>query len=119
MITRSPGLAWATNAASATFDFGPLAARYTDLNGTTRLKVLGPFFEQASAEDGMARAAARSGADRYERMGAAFHARVRAGFLAIAAAEPGRCAVVDAAGSPDAVFAEISAALRARLGVVL
>lgn len=71
------------------------------------------------AEDGMARAAARSGADRYERMGAAFHARVRAGFLAIAAAEPGRCAVVDAAGSPDAVFAEISAALRARLGVVL
>lgn len=70
-------------------------------------------------EDGMARAAARSGADRYERMGACFHARVRAGFLAIATAEPGRCAVVDASGSPDAVFGAIAAALRARLGVVL
>ncbi len=67
--------------------------------------------------DGMARAAARSGADRYERMGLAFHERVRDGFLAIAAAEPGRCAVVDASGAPDAVFAAIGGVLRERLGV--
>ncbi len=70
-------------------------------------------------EDGMTRAAARSGADRYERMGAAFHQRVREGFLAIAAAEPRRCAVVDASGTPDAVFAGIREVLRARLGVGL
>ncbi|MBW6397608.1 dTMP kinase [Roseomonas sp. HJA6] len=70
-------------------------------------------------EDGMARAAARSGADRYERMGAAFHARVRKMFLAIAAAEPGRCAVVDASEPPDAVFAAIGGVLRQRLGAVL
>lgn len=72
-----------------------------------------------AVEAGMARAAARSGADRYERMGAAFHARVRAGFLAIAAAEPARCAVVDAAGGPDEVFAGIAAALHARFGLTL
>jgi dTMP kinase len=68
-------------------------------------------------EQGMQRAAARgAGADRYERLDAAFHARVREGFRAIAAAEPGRCAVVDAAAPPDAVFDAILAALRARLG---
>ena len=72
-----------------------------------------------AVEAGMARAAARGGADRYERMGAAFHARVRTGFLAIAAAEPARCAVVDAAAGPDEVFAGIAAALRARFGIAL
>lgn len=70
-------------------------------------------------EAGMARAAARSGADRYERMGLDFHARVRAGFLAIAEAEPGRCAVVDAAAGADQVFAGIAGVLRERLGVAL
>jgi len=70
-------------------------------------------------EAGMARAAARSGADRYERMGAAFHTRVREGFLAIAAGDPARCAVVDASAAPEAVFASIGAVLKARLGVAL
>lgn len=69
-------------------------------------------------EAGMARAAARGvAADRYERLDAGFHARVRAGFLAIAAAEPARCAVVDAAPDAEAVFAAIRAELGARLGV--
>jgi dTMP kinase len=68
-------------------------------------------------EAGMARAAARSGADRYERMGAAFHAAVRQGFLGIAAAEPGRCVVVDAAQKTDAVTEAIRGAVGARLGV--
>lgn len=70
-------------------------------------------------EAGMARAAARSGADRYERMGRAFHDRVRQAFLGIAAAEPARCAVVDAAQHPDRVAAEIARLLRARLGARL
>jgi dTMP kinase len=69
-------------------------------------------------EAGMARAAARGvAADRYERLDAGFHARVRAGFLAIAAAEPARCAVVDATRDADAVFAAIRAELGARLGL--
>jgi dTMP kinase len=69
-------------------------------------------------EAGMARAAARGvAADRYERLDAGFHARVRAGFLSIAAAEPARCAVVDAARDADVVFAAIRAELAGRLGV--
>ncbi|MBR0672401.1 dTMP kinase [Neoroseomonas soli] len=70
-------------------------------------------------EAGMARAAARSGADRYERMGMDFHLKVRAAFLAIAEAEPGRCAVVDASRGPDAVFAGMAGVLRERFGVAL
>ncbi len=64
---------------------------------------------------GLARAATRGGADRYERMGASFHARVRAAFRRIAAEEPGRCALVDATGTEDAVHARILNALVNRL----
>jgi dTMP kinase len=67
-------------------------------------------------EAGIARAAARSGADRYERMDAAFHAAVRNGFLAIAAAEPTRCVLLDAAQGPDVVEGAIRAAVDARFG---
>lgn len=66
--------------------------------------------------DGMGRAAARSGADRYERMGRDFHERVRAGFLAIAAGDPERCAVIDARHDADAVASEIGRIVRERLG---
>ncbi len=59
-----------------------------------------------------ARLAARAAAqDRYDRLGPGFHARVVAGFRAIAAAEPERCAVVDANGDADSVFAAVMAAL--------
>jgi dTMP kinase len=69
-------------------------------------------------EAGMARAIARGvAADRYERLDAGFHARVRAGFLAIAAAEPGRCVVVDAARPAEAVFAAIHGEVSRRLGL--
>ncbi len=68
-------------------------------------------------EAGMARAASRgAAADRYERLDAGFHARVRAGFLTIAAAEPGRCAVVDAGQDPEAVFAQVLQEVRGKLG---
>jgi dTMP kinase len=69
-------------------------------------------------EQGMARAASRGvAADRYERLDAGFHARVRAGFLAIAAAEPQRCVVLDAGQDPDAVFADVLRTVTERLGV--
>lgn len=48
-------------------------------------------------------------ADRYERLDAGFHARVRQGFRAIAAAEPDRCVMVDASGDIEAVRAAIAA----------
>lgn len=68
-------------------------------------------------EQGLARATARGETNRYEALGLDFHARVRAGFLAIAEAEPGRCAVLDAtAGDADSVAAAILNAVRTRLG---
>src|SRR5580704_14116920 len=46
-------------------------------------------------------------ADRYERLDALFHARVRRGFREIAAGAPHRCVVVDADGAVDAVQQEV------------
>ncbi len=69
---------------------------------------------------GLARAGTRAGAaERYEAMGEAFHERVREGFRAIARAEPGRCAVIDGSGDPEAVHGEVRAAVAARLGLEL
>ncbi len=60
----------------------------------------------------VARMAARGAApDRYDRLGPGFHARVAAGFRAIAAAEPARCTVLDANGDADRVFEAVMAAL--------
>lgn len=57
---------------------------------------------------GLERAHARAGAEmRFESKGHAFHERLREGFLAIARAEPQRCVVIDAAGSPDEVEAKV------------
>ena len=41
--------------------------------------------------------------DRYERMGKAFHSKLRKAFLDIAKREPKRCKVIDAGGRPEAV----------------
>jgi dTMP kinase len=72
------------------------------------------------AAAGLARAGDRAGAeDRYERMGADFHARLREGFLAIARSEPGRCVLIDAGQGIEAVAAAIREAVGARLGVAL
>lgn len=65
----------------------------------------------------LARLRARgTAADRYERLGEGFFAAVRAGFAAIAAAEPGRCAVIDATPDAETVAAAMRAAVHARLG---
>ena len=54
--------------------------------------------------------------DRFERRGLDFQRRLRRAFLDIAAAEPGRCRVVDAAQPPEAVAADIWQAVAPRLG---
>jgi dTMP kinase len=55
------------------------------------------FLLDCPVADGLARARRRSGAgDRFEDAAEEFHERVRAGFLALAAAEPGRFVVLDA-----------------------
>jgi dTMP kinase len=67
-------------------------------------------------EAGMARVASRGEAQtRFEAKGLDFHARLRAGFLQIAAAEPQRCVVIDATASPDEVTAAVWAAVQERL----
>jgi len=55
-------------------------------------------------------------ADRYEREDGDFQARVRAGFLEIAAHAPDRCLVLDASSGADAVAAAIWQAVTQRLG---
>jgi dTMP kinase len=65
---------------------------------------------------GLARAAARGeGEARFESKGRDFHERLRTAYLAIAEAEPGRCALVDADGDLDAIEARVWAAVEARL----
>ena len=54
---------------------------------------------------------------RYERMGRAFHEKLRDGFLAIAKEEPERCTVVDATRSVEAVAADVRAAVHKRFGL--
>lgn len=49
--------------------------------------------------------------DRIEGAGADFHTRVRDGYLAMAAADPGRWVVVDADGTVDEIAARIDAAV--------
>ena len=72
------------------------------------------------AAAGLARAAARSvAADRFERLDPSFHDRLREGFRAIAAAEPGRCVLIDASGAPDAVHRAVTGAVAQRLRVAL
>jgi dTMP kinase len=71
---------------------------------------------------GLARSAARSAAaasaaDRFERLDRAFHDRLRDGFQRIAAADPGRCVLVDAAGDPQAVHRAVLDLVGQRLGV--
>jgi dTMP kinase len=70
-------------------------------------------------EVGLERAANRrlggGGPDRFESEGLAFHQTLRRAFLDIAAAEPWRCAVIDASGSEGEVAAAIWSAVEARL----
>ena len=71
----------------------------------------------APVEIGLSRADARGGENRFEAKGADYHEKVRQAFLAIAAKEPDRCVVIDAAREPDAIEADIAAAVRQRLGL--
>ena len=70
-------------------------------------------------ETGLARAAARSAADRFERLDRAFHERLRHGFLRIAADNPARCVLVDASGDPQSVHQAVLDAIAYWLGVAV
>ena len=72
------------------------------------------WFELAPALAAQRRAAART-PDRFERQDEAFFARVHAGYEQRCAAEPSRFARIDAAGSREAVWTQVLAAVQARL----
>lgn len=64
----------------------------------------------------VARLSSRGGsADRYERLGAPFFARVAEGFRAIAASDPARCVLLDGEAAELEIAADIMAVIRARL----
>lgn len=61
-------------------------------------------------EIGLHRGLARGGSeDRFEQFGAGFQARLRAGFLRLAAEFPDRCRVVDASGTAEEVAERVAA----------
>ncbi len=60
-------------------------------------------------------AATNTSADRIERAGSGFHARLRRGFLELAAADAPRFSVVDASKSPDEVAGVVLGECLARL----
>lgn len=60
-------------------------------------------------------AATNTSADRIERAGSGFHARLRRGFLELAAADAPRFSVVDASKSPEEVAGEVLGECLARL----
>ena len=74
-------------------------------------------------EKGLARAAARrgadSGADRFESEGLEFHRTLREAFLGLARAEPQRCVVIDASADEATVAETVWTAVRQRLGAFL
>jgi dTMP kinase len=68
------------------------------------------------AESAARRRAARGAADdAIEARAADFHRRVRAGFAALAAEDPERVVIIDAAGDPEAVQAAVLTAVAPRL----
>jgi dTMP kinase len=71
-------------------------------------------------ELGLKRAGIRGGGeDRYERLGAEFHERVREGLLEIARREPKRCRVIDASRDVDAVEGAVTRAVEGALNLAL
>ena len=59
--------------------------------------------------------ARRSGEDRFEDMGADFQMRLAQGFRELAAAQPGRCRLIDGTGTPEEVSDRVLAEIALRL----
>lgn len=74
------------------------------------------FLIDIDATEGLARATARPGKElRFEGMGLTLQEKARAGFLALATAEPARFRVVSGARAPEGIAAEVLALAMAAL----
>ncbi|WP_374313336.1 dTMP kinase [Dongia sp.] len=89
---------------------------------TLRRRIVGPtepgltFMMDLPVEKGLARAETEQ---RYERMGVDFHRRLADGFRQLAAADPTRCRIIDAARAREVIAADIAGLIRDRFGVSL
>jgi dTMP kinase len=63
----------------------------------------------------LARAISGEDADTYEKRDLDFHERLRQGFLTVAKAEPHRCQVIDATGTPEAIAAAVWAGVQRKI----
>ena len=81
--------------------------------GATRpdLTLILDLAPEVGLERALKRRQGKGSADRFESEGLAFHQTLRRAFLDIAAAEPRRCAVIDASGSESEVAAAIWSAV--------
>jgi dTMP kinase len=71
-------------------------------------------------EEGLKRTTARAGNEtRFEQMDIGFHERLRAGFLALAKAEPTRIRRIDAAGDADTVHATLITQINSTFSLAL
>ena len=96
------------------FDVATLRAMNDFATGKTRPALT--ILLDLPVEKGLARAMERSGGkDRIERAPVEFHRRLREGYLALAAGEPERFAVVDASESADRVEENVWKAVESRL----
>jgi dTMP kinase len=67
---------------------------------------------------GLRRAATRTGDEtRFERFDVSFHEQLRQAFIDVARRAPGRCRLIDASGSEDAVAEAILREVRAHFGL--
>ena len=73
------------------------------------------FLLDCPVTEGLARARSRGSTDRFERETVAFHERIRAGFLALAAESSERYCILDSTQPMDIVRAQVIAATEARL----
>ncbi len=64
------------------------------------------------AEEGLARAAERGGAARFEARGLDFHRALRQAFRSLAKEEPETCRLIDAGGARESVAARVRAAVQ-------
>ena len=85
--------------------------------GATRpdLTLILDLAPEVGLERASKRRGGKEGADRFESEGLAFHQTLRRAFLDIAAAEPRRCAVIDASKRESEVAAAIWSAVETRL----
>ncbi|MBK1686345.1 dTMP kinase [Rubrivivax gelatinosus] len=112
LCDRFTDATFAYQGAGRGFDLGVLATLETWVQ-QGRQPDLTVWFDLPPAVAAARRAAVRA-PDRFESQDEAFFERVRAGYTRRAEADPGRFAILDAAASPEAVRAQLEAALEAR-----